>query len=161
MKCAVTASFATAALSLGIAACGGGGDGDKLSKADLGKKANAICTDFRQEMARVPRAQARTAEQIVSTIDRTRTVLRGTVAKLEKITPADSVKADWENYVNTEKDAVGLLDTFLEQVTSRDRRAQQTLVKINAIVGRERSAALRIGAAACASKPAAGEVPAG
>src|SRR5438128_852518 len=35
-------SAAAAALSLGLAACGGGSDG--LSKGDLSKKANAICS---------------------------------------------------------------------------------------------------------------------
>jgi len=144
---------------MGVAACGGDSADDKLSKTDLAKEANAICTDFRQEIAKLPRAQARTAEAIAAAVGQTRTILRRTVTSLEELEPEDAVTRDWENYVDKERDAVRLLDTFLEQVTKRDRHAQQTLMQINAVVDQERIAALKLGADACASKPAAGQVP--
>jgi hypothetical protein len=149
MRLSVPATFAIAALALGVTACGGGDD--KLSKADLGKKANAICKDFDKKIAAVPQPTgARNVGTAAAYYDQTRPIVNDLIAKLDKLEPEDSIKKDWTTFVDKQNEAARLLTELIKQIKDRDEAAQQTLSKINAAVETGSAAARRAGATACA-----------
>jgi hypothetical protein len=154
MRLSVAATLATSVLALGVGACGGGDD--KLSKADLGKKANAICKEFDRKISAVPQPTgARNVGTAAAYYDQTRPIVADLIAKLDKLEPEDSIKKDWQTFVDKQNEAARLLTALIKQIKERDEGAQQTLASINSAVATGSSAARRAGATSCASSTAA------
>ena len=70
--------------SLGIAACGGGGD-DGASKADFAKQANAVCADLEKSLAGLSQSEPENADELVSTVDKLQSEVDGGVTRLQEI----------------------------------------------------------------------------
>lgn len=153
MRLSLPTPFAIAALALGLAACGGD---DKLSKADLGKKANAICKDFDKKIAAVPQPiGARNVGTAAAYYDQTRPIVNDLIRQLDKLEPEDSLTKDWTTFVDKQKEAARLLTDLIKQIKERDDTAQQTLTQINTAVETGSAAARRAGATACAPSKSA------
>lgn len=148
MRLSVAAMLAIAMLAPGLAACG---SEDKLSKAELATKANAICTDFDKRIAEVPQPRARNPELAAAYYAQTRPIVSEMADRLEKLEPEDSVKKDWETYVDKQNEAVRLLDDLVRQIKDRDDAAQRTLAQISSAIADGSAAVKRTGANACAS----------
>lgn len=153
MRLSPPTTFAIAALALGLAACGGD---DKLSEADLGKKANAICKEFDKKIAAVPQPTgARNVGTAAAYYDQTRPIVNELIRKLDKLEPEDSLKQDWTTFIDKQNEAATLLTALIKQIKDRDEAAQQTLDKINTAVEDGSAAARRAGATACAPSKSA------
>jgi hypothetical protein len=152
MRRSLAATFAISVLALGLAACGGGGEDDKLSKTEIGKQANAICQEFDKKIAAVPQPTgARNPGTAAAYADQTRPIVRQAIAKLDELEPEESIEKDWTIFIGTQKEAANLLDDLVEQIKERDAGAQDTLGKINAAAESGNVAAKRLGASSCAS----------
>ncbi|MDQ3675895.1 MAG: hypothetical protein M3401_03675 [Actinomycetota bacterium] len=149
MRLSVAAPLAISMLAMGVVACGGD---DKLSKADLAKKANAICKNFDKKIAAVPRpAGARNPGIAAAYYEQTRPIVDDTVSELKKLDPEDSVEKDWKTFIDKQDELVRLLEDLVQEIKSRDAKAQQTLGQINSGGADASAAAKRIGANSCAS----------
>jgi len=149
MRLSVAAPLAIAALAPGLAACGGD---DGLPRAELAKRANAICTDSNTKVAAIPRPPTRSLESAAAYYAKTRPIIGDATAKLQRLEPKGAVKQDWETYVGKQAESARLLDVLVEQVTRRDAGLQQTRAQIDSLVADVTVAAGRIGADACASR---------
>lgn len=154
MRPFVAAPLAIAMLALALAACGGD---DGLSKAQLAKRANAICTDSNKKVAGVPHPPTRSPASAAAYYAQTRPIISDGTAKLARLKPRDAVKKDWDSFVRKQARSARLLDDLVEQVTRGDARVQQTQAQIESLVAQLSTAAKRVGADACASQgPPAG-----
>lgn len=153
MRLSLAATFAISVLALGLA-CGGDDDGgaDKLSKAEIGKQANAICKEFDKKIAAVPQPTgARNPGTAAAYADQTRPIVRQAIAKLDALEPEESIEKDWTIFIAKQKEAANLLDDLVQQIKERDAGAQETLGQINAVAEDGNAAAKRLGADSCAS----------
>jgi hypothetical protein len=154
MRLSLPAALITALLTLSLAACGGGSD--TLSKAELTKKANAICKDFDKRIAAVPQPTgARNPGTAAAYYAQTRPIVSQSIVSLKKLKPGDSVKKDWKIYLDKQDEAARLLDDLVKQINERDPNAQRTLAQINAAAATGTAAIRRVGASSCASTAAA------
>lgn len=155
MRPSRTALLTIATLALGVGACGGGDGDDKLAKADLAKQASAICKEFDEKIKAVPQPTgARDPGSAAAYYEKTRPLIEGSIAELEKLEPDDAVQQDWKTFIDKQNEAARLLSTLLTQIKARDAAAQQTLAQINEAVADGSAAVRRIGADGCASAPA-------
>lgn len=154
MRLFPAATLAIATLALALAACGGD---DGLSRAELARRADAICTDSNKKVAATPRPPTRSLESAAAYYAQTRPIISDGTAKLERLKPDDAVRKDWLAYVRKQAESARLLDDLVDQLTRRDPRVQQTRARIASVVADVSAAAQRVGADACASSsPAAG-----
>ena len=89
------ALLCTAATTLALGACGGGGD-EGPTRAEYAKDANAVCRDIERDGKSLSKASPNTLDEIVTFVDRAeRTVKRGMdrLQKLERPSGEDGKKA--------------------------------------------------------------------
>lgn len=142
-------TLAIAGAAAGLVACGGGGD--KLSKAELADKANAICAKAQKEASAVkaptdfsdPKVAADYFDKIAPITDKE-------TSDLADLTPADDVKTDWNAFVDSQKAANALLKKIKDKAGSGDASGIQDLQKIPAAGQKVATAAAKVGADDCA-----------
>jgi hypothetical protein len=92
---AVLATLTTAGLLM--AGCGGDDSSDKLSKADLAKQADTICVKYNAKVKAV--AEPTDIASFGPYLDKLLPFSEAQRAELVKLTPEDSVKAEWDGLI--------------------------------------------------------------
>jgi hypothetical protein len=149
-----------AALTLGLAACGGGDDSsssDKaLSKSELATRADAICqardaaaekvkppADFGQPNSD-PVAAATYLEQLAA-------ITRKEATDLKAVTPEDAAKADWAGLVTEGEALATFLDGLVAKAKAKDASGIDDIPKLDPIAQRFKAAAQKVGSKDCAN----------
>ncbi|MDX6691334.1 MAG: hypothetical protein QOG15_2791 [Solirubrobacteraceae bacterium] len=140
-----------AGLSLGLTACGGSGD-KKLAKADLAKKANAICKPAKTKRSAIAQPANLTADPVVAAayFDKLIPITQKETDDLAKLKPKDDIKVDWTQFVARQKQATGQLIVVRDKAKAKDRSGIQDLAKLNRIGNKLTGEATTVGATECA-----------
>lgn len=99
-----------------VAAGCGGDDGEKLSKADLIVKADKACVDS----ALRPVAPPQSADQAAKQTEDEAKARKDLQEKLEKLEPADDVKADYDEFLKQSDELIAILERMA--VLARDEK---------------------------------------
>lgn len=146
----ISPALAIAALTLVLAACGGD---EGLSKKDLAAKANAICKKSQDEVEKVKRpteAELQDADKASAFFDKIAPIADQQVKDLKDLSPADSVKADWNDFIAKEDAANDLLQTIKKKAAAKDASGLQDLQKFGGVNDAVEPAAKKVGATSCA-----------
>jgi len=139
------------AVSVVVAACGGGDD--KLSKADLAKKANAICKKTGAEGRKIP-APANLAQDPVAAaayFSKIVPIGQKEVDQLSDLKPADDVKDDWNQFLAREKQAEETLKTIRDKAEAKDQTGLTDIARGTRISKKLDAEAAAVGATSCGS----------
>jgi len=141
------------AVSLGFAACGGDDDDETLSKADLAKKANAICKEANEDSGPIT-APPDVYENPVAAeayFGKLAPIYQKQVDGLAKLQPNDDTKAAWTQFLDREKQSNETLKTALAKAKAKDPSGVRHIAKQQRVLTKLTSEATAIGASECAS----------
>lgn len=145
MRTITLAALASAAL---VAAGCGGSSG--LSKADLAKKANAICSKYSEKGKALGSPNLNDPKQAEDYFNKATALARSQQSELEGLDPEQSVKADYGKLTKATGDATQLLADLAAAAKAKDRKKGVELVqKLQPISTAVENAANTIGASAC------------
>ncbi len=138
-------AFAAATLT----ACGGGGG---LKKADLAKKANAICAGAKKKASAVqPPSDLKDAKAAAAYFDKIVPITDKETSDLAGLEADDAAKSNWDSFVSAQKSANTLLKTIRDKADSADASGLKDLQKVPAAGKKVATAAAKVGASGCAS----------
>jgi predicted CopG family antitoxin len=144
----VRPGVAAIALVLLLAGCGGGSS--KLSKADLGKQAGAICNKASRDLGAVPQpANIQDANQAATYFEKVVAIADDAVGKLKKLKPEGSVKDAWNKYVAKQQQETAIFHTILNKAKAKDRSGLNDLQKAAALDNQVNAAAKAAGVPDC------------
>lgn len=154
MTTKLVAAGAAALSTLALVACGGGDDngGDTLKKADLVKKAEAICSDVEKKAnaVEVPQNIA-DAGQAAPYFKKLAGFAHEQHDKLSALKPESAAKADYDAFLKAEDTAVELIDGLAKAAADKDAaKGAELLQQVSANTTYE-AAAKKAGIAGCAS----------
>lgn len=149
---------ALAAAALVAAGCGGddggsGGGGDALAKAELVKRANAICAKYSKEgdSLKAPENIA-DAGQAADFFEEAQDIAGRQQDELEGLTPADDVKADYDAMTAATGKATNLLSDLADAAEGKDAgKGAQLLQQLQPASDDVDKTATKLGATNCAS----------
>lgn len=137
--------------AMGLAACGGGGD-KALSRADLVKKALAICKDANTASDKLTQpTNIADATQAAPYFKAVAKIGHDQHDKLKKLKPAGDVKADYESFLSEEQKALDLVDGIAAAAAAKDAAKGAQLLQE---IGKNTTflaAAKKVGIGDCAS----------
>jgi hypothetical protein len=138
-----------AGAALLIAGCGGG---DTLSKAELIKKANAICVKYSEKgkaLGQPDLANPATAEAYFK---KAGGLAQAQTDELNALKPPDAQKDDYKKLTDAYGTATGLLSDLADAAGKKDKTAGTKLIsELTPISQKVDDAARAIGATSCAS----------
>ena len=125
------AAAAVLVLGLVLAGCGGGGGGgDTLSKAQLVKRTNAICTRYATEGDKLTAPKDVTdPAQAQRFFDRAHDIAERQQRDLEALRPAASAKAQYAALTKATQNATTLLEDLAMAAKARDARKGASLLR--------------------------------
>lgn len=136
------------AAALAVAGCGGGGG---LSKAELGKKANAICAKYSKEGQKLGAPDLQDPKKAEDYFNRAADLAQRQQDELEGLEPASSVKDDYDKLTQATQDATDLLGDLADAAKDEDREKGTELVqKLTPLSAEVDSASKKVGADDCA-----------
>jgi hypothetical protein len=139
------------ALSLGFAACGGD-DGDKqLSKADLAKKANAICKKGLAKKQKIKMPADLRADPVAAATYFTAVapLAEDVTNQLDDLKPADNIKAAWTQFLARQKQGNATLVVLRDKAKAKDESGLKDLDKLGRIADKLTVEAAAVGANSC------------
>jgi hypothetical protein len=145
----ITTTAALLALGVGLTACGGSGS-KALSRAELGKRANAICQDAGADAQKLKQpADNATPEQRAAWLGKVSRVADTMTRNLAALAPDDAAKADWDVFLAKEKANDALYRTIGEKAHKNDPSLQRDLRRILPLADAIATAARKVGATGC------------
>lgn len=143
-----TAALSALALAGAVTACGGSSG---LSKAELSKQANAICTAEQKAGEAVPApSNIQDASQAAPYFDKIVPIIVGATTKLAALKPADEIKADWNAFLTQRKSLTTLMQTVQHKADAKDASGLADLSTEPDLAKKMAAAATKAGATACA-----------
>lgn len=123
-----TVALAAAALGGGLlAGCGGDDNGGGLSKADLAKKADAICVKYNAQQKALP--DPTDEASTIAYFDKLRPITEAQGKELKALKPADDVKATWNGLLAQYDQIAAAADKAQAALKSGNQAAFQSIVK--------------------------------
>jgi hypothetical protein len=136
-------------LSASLAACGSSSSG--LSKSALVSKANSICAAAVTQGSGLQQPTSFQNPTVVAAyLNKVEPITAGATAKLEALTPASSVKSQWDAFIAARKYGLSLLKTLQQKANAKDPSGLADLQKVPAMQQRIVAAANALGASECA-----------
>jgi hypothetical protein len=111
-------ALVVAALAAG---CGGGGDGDRLSKEEFQKEANAICARFEGRIDEL--GQPQTVDEITDFVDEAIPVVNEEIAALDDLDPPAELEGEYDRMLAEGRKTVEAGRKLGEAAESRDEAA--------------------------------------
>jgi hypothetical protein len=127
------------ACALVLAGCGGGG-GERLSKGEFTKRANAICSSLGRRSQPIRRQRTRTLADLASVSNSLADVLSDGLSRLDALKEPKDVEHDFARLIATGRRLAGslhdLADAAAKADTARARRATAAVARLNAEIPR-------------------------
>lgn len=147
MRLSILTPLAIATLALGASACGD----DKLSKEELGKKADAICKDYENKVEAVNEpANIQDADQAATYLKEVSPIVDEGVAKLKDLKPSDDVKSDWDAFIAKQEEGAQVVSKAKDKADAKDASGLKDLRKLSSISAAAKTSARKAGASGCA-----------
>ena len=138
--------------ALVVAGCGGGGGGGELSKADLAKKANAICADYSKQGTSLGSPDLSDPAKAEDYIRKAQDLASKQQDELKALKPDSKVKPDYDKLLDATGQATDLLGQLADAAADKDQKKGAELVsKLTPLSADVDSAASAVGAKSCAS----------
>lgn len=146
-------AFLAAISVTGLAACGSSGGGGKaLSRADIVKKATAICKTADTESNKIKQpSNISDATQAATYFDAISKIAHKQHDEMSNLKPADAVKADFNAYLAEEAKAVKLVDDIAAAAKAKDAKKGAELMQQVSANTSFLAAAKKLGVPSCAS----------
>lgn len=138
-------------LSMGFAGCGGDDDDKKLSKSDLGDKANELCTKAEEKRSKLktPAVIGQDAEETATYFTAVVPLAEDLYDDLDDLKPADDVKAAWTQFLAREKQSNELLVVMRDKAKAKDVSGQADFAKFGRVGEKLKVEAAAVGATSC------------
>jgi hypothetical protein len=148
----VLAAAACALAAVVLAGCsgssGGSGGSSTLSKTQLDAQANALCTAEETQGKAVPEPKDVTdPKQAATYFDAIDPIISGTTTKLEALTPASNVAADWAAFLTARKAFSTSMHDIREKADAADKSGLTELENLS--TDQLAAAATAVGATSC------------
>jgi len=137
-----------AAVTLG-AGCGGGGSGERLTKAEYAAKADAVCREFQAQVDELGEPQ--TLADLAALADKALPIVEEGVGKIRDLKPPEELQATVDEWIVTGDKSIKQLNGLRDAAKAKDRAAIQR-VATEAQRNDEKSERLatKLGMTACA-----------
>jgi hypothetical protein len=148
------------AAGLGVAACGGGGSDQassaRLARAELVAKADAICTAGEKAASAIDApSDFSDAKAAGAYFEKVAPLNEQQTDDLAALVPAADVKADWQPVIDAQHEGNELLKRLRDKAKAGDASGLEDLKTFATVTGEFGAAAKKLGAKACAGRPAA------
>lgn len=142
------------AASLGLAACGGGDEGDSgLARAKLVKKADAACSKALTAARAVAVPESLDDATVAAAFfGKIAPITHEKTEALAALEPAADVKADWDVFIAKQRAVDDLLQKITRKAKAKDPSGQQDLAGASGPAEEVAAAARKVGAKQCAIK---------
>jgi len=131
-----------------LAACGGG---DELPKAELGKRASAICEKYSKEGRKLGSPELTDPKKAAEYFSKAEALSQKQQNELEGLEPASEVEDDYEKLTTATDEATTLLGDLSSAAESNDKqKGGELLQKLPDVSSKVSSAAKAVGADNCA-----------
>jgi vacuolar-type H+-ATPase subunit I/STV1 len=135
--------------ALAVAGCGGD---EGLKKADLAKKANAICKKYAEEGKKLGQPDLSDPAKAEEYFQKAADLAAKQQDELADLKPVDSLKSDYDKLVNVSQDATDLLGDLASAAGDKDREQGAKLIQDLTKTSQELDdAATAVGATDCTS----------
>jgi hypothetical protein len=125
MRLAALATLAAAVLG----ACGGGdGSGERLSEEEFREQANAICTDYNEQIADLgtPTSPA----DIPDYVERGIPIIEEGIAKLRELNPPEDIADDYDTMLDETEKAIPAARQLSDAAADQDAEAVQEAISL-------------------------------
>jgi len=109
-----------------LAACGGGGQGPRLTKAEFASKADAICEKYNKQAESLDSPNSLT--ELADVADNTIPILRNAIKEWRKLNPPQSEADTVDDWINSVDDLVGDLEEIRDQADKGSMQGVQKVV---------------------------------
>lgn len=140
---------AAAAIAL-LSACGGG---DSVAPQEFQAEANRVCRDVEQQLDRIQQTDPRTADQAEEQAAALVDVSEQALGNLRRIEAPDDLQSNYDRYLDSREEAVGLIEDAREAAADNDSDAYvQAKRRLAEQQPTRRQLALQVGLGSC-SRP--------
>lgn len=120
---------AVASLAAGVAGCG---SAQPLSKAQLVRRANALCTQVQQKMKKV--GSANTTQELAHVARKLAGFEQQQIESMRKLTPPAALASDWKQMIEAADEVAANAGTLSTDVSlKKDKQAGEALKQIGRI----------------------------
>lgn len=146
MRLAVLSALAAAVL----AACGGG-SGDRLSEEEFREQANAICTDYNEQIADL--GSPTSPEDIPDYVERGIPIIEEGIAKLRELNPPEAMADEYDRMLDETEKTIPVARQLSEAAADEDAEAVQEAISLGQEADAESDRLAReLGLESCASE---------
>jgi hypothetical protein len=125
MRLAALATLSAAVL----AACGGGdGSGERLSEEEFREQANAICTDYNEQIAGL--GSPTSPEDIPDYVERGIPIIEEGIAELRELNPPEEMADDFDKMLDETEKAIPAARQLSEAAADQDAEAVQEAISL-------------------------------
>ena len=135
------------AVCVAVAGCGGS---STLSRAELVKKANAICAQSESQAAKLQAPTSSDAKSQAAYWDKAVPVVSNASSQLSALKPDSSTSADWNAFIGKLDQIVDLYNKAKTKFDAGDASGQKYIDQTHALALQANTAAIKVGAAKCA-----------
>jgi ABC-type glycerol-3-phosphate transport system substrate-binding protein len=148
MRLAILATLSAAVL----AACGGGdASSERLSEEDFREQANAICTDYNEQIADL--GSPASPEDIPDYVERGIPIIEEGIAKLRELNPPEELADDYDRMLDETEKTIPVARQLSEAAADEDAEAVQEAISLGQEADAESDRIAReMGLESCASE---------
>jgi ABC-type glycerol-3-phosphate transport system substrate-binding protein len=148
MRLAILATLSAAVL----AACGGGdASSERLSEEEFREQANAICTDYNEQIADL--GSPASPEDIPDYVERGIPIIEEGIAKLRELNPPEELADDYDRMLDETEKTIPVARQLSEAAADEDAEAVQEAISLGQEADAESDRIAReMGLESCASE---------
>jgi ABC-type glycerol-3-phosphate transport system substrate-binding protein len=148
MRLAILATLSAAVL----AACGGGdASSERLSEEEFREQANAICTDYNEQIADL--GSPTSPEDIPDYVERGIPIIQEGIAKLRELNPPEDMADDYDRMLDETEKTIPVARQLSEAAADEDAEAVQEAISLGQEADAESDRIAReLGLESCASE---------
>jgi ABC-type glycerol-3-phosphate transport system substrate-binding protein len=148
MRLAILATLSAAVL----AACGGGdASSERLSEEEFREQANAICTDYNEQIADL--GSPTSPEDISDYVERGIPIIQEGIAKLRELNPPEDMADDYDRMLDETEKTIPVARQLSEAAADEDAEAVQEAISLGQEADAESDRIAReLGLESCASE---------
>jgi hypothetical protein len=108
------------AIAVALAACGSGGGGEQLTKADFLAKGDAICKRAHDQFVQLQQDPPNTAGEAAALTDKLIKISRDELGRIQGLKEPDELQPAVERYLQAREEGIALLEKGLQAAQDKD-----------------------------------------